>query len=233
MTPVIMLCGLDNQAEDLHATAGRAVAWAVAALPDMKEGESGTWTQHREDGMGYVQHSVDEDGTETIRIRPDSGTTADDVVLVEDPRRTSGPHQTDLASSLARWTETFDGTRLPSVDHSTVQRRQAEVMAAVVEATARGGGRFFAIEPPSLHSHARILTLGSSGPDTIPDEEMLCAEADRLLGDVAWLSVRRSSGCRIWEFITPASHAFSLPLGGPDPVLALRAHAAMREGLPF
>ncbi len=232
MTPVIMLCALDNQVADRHATAVRAVAWALDALPTMRERDPGTFTQERDDGLGYVETSIDQDGTRTIRIRPDASSTDDDVLLVEEPRRNED-EPAGLGAWLKRWSRTFAATSANAVDHMPLQRMQASVIAAIVDATAYGGGRNYVIQPPSLHTGTTVMTAGSSGPSVIPEENALCAAADAHLGHIAWLSVRRTSGCERWEFLPPSQHVFRLPSGGPDAVAALRAHAEMRKGLPF
>lgn len=229
---MILLCSLDNQVAERHATASKAVAWAMSALPSMTESPVGTWTQRWEGGLGYVEAEVDEDGTSTIRIRPDASSTDDDVVLVEDPRRRS-VEPLGLRERLAAWSDAFAEAKPPGIDHMDLQRRQAAVIAAVVDATASGGGRSYVIRPPSLHESTEILTAGSLGPAVIPGEEALCAAADEHLGGIAWLSVMRTSGCEVWKFLLPSSHAFTLPAGGPDPVAAIRAHSELLKGLPF
>lgn len=236
MNRIVHLCCTAEEDASLRPTAIAAVAWAILRLDLMEPRPEGTWVDASSPVLGYVQRTIDEDGDETIRLRPDSTSTDDDVVLVEAPLRGAPPFTGDadvavLRSSLERWHDALmgcriEGDRMPD-DQVKDQRGIAAMIADVVDATAEGPGLSYVIAPPSIHSGTRIITVGTLGPKEIPDEDRLCLAADAALGHMAWLMPRRMSASVSWRYVDPSSHAFRLPSSGPDPIAALRAHAAL------
>lgn len=231
MRPLVILCCSDEEEATILQQARAAIDAALDRLPGMRPDGSGVWSSP-DPRQGYVERTIDDEGEEILRIRLDSTSTDDDVVLAEPPLRGDPPHPEDhhdadlVVASLSRWRRSLATCRRLAPPRVGIQRAFADLIgdAAVAHCTGRAS---FAVIPPSAHVAAQILSLGPLGPAFDEVEQDLCRLAERTIGNVAWLRPSRSSATVRWSYTDPSSHGFNVSCSGPDAMAALRAHSAL------